>query len=119
MNPAPASKVTMVAAGVGAVWGLALVARPGRVLMIIDGSPPPDRPLLVGARVLGVRHLGQALALVLRPDLAARWGAGIDVVHAMSMLGLGVADSKRRRPELVSAGVSLGLGMLSFAGRPR
>ncbi len=87
--------------------------------MVIDGSFAPDRPLRVGARVLGLRHLGQTLALVLRPDLAARWGAGIDAVHAMSMLGLAVVGSKRRRPELVSAGVSFGLGMLSFAGRPR
>jgi hypothetical protein len=109
----------MVAAGVGAAWGLALIAQPRRVLRVIDGSVPPGRPLLMGTRVLGARHLGQALGLVLRPDVAARWGAGVDLVHAVSMLGLAAAEPRRRRPELVSAGVSLILGAVAFTGRPR
>lgn len=106
-------------AALGAAWGLALAVTPKRVLNALDSSIVPGQPLMVGARVLGARHIGQAAALLLRPDLAARWGAGVDGLHATSMLALAALDPKRRRLELVSAGVSLTLGVASFASRPR
>jgi hypothetical protein len=113
-----ASVAATLAAAAGTAWGLALVVQPERILTALDGETAPDPALVAGARVLGVRHVVQAIVLVRRPNLAARWGIGIDVAHAVSMLGLAAVDHRRRRAELVSAAVSLALGITSFAGRP-
>ncbi|MGW5361168.1 hypothetical protein [Actinopolymorpha pittospori] len=61
------------------------------------------------ARVLGARHVVQAAATAALPTPAAyRLGAGVDGLHALSMVALAAADASRRRiavAEAVSAGV--------------
>jgi hypothetical protein len=93
-------------AGVRAGHGLLLLVRPqasvGRLL-----GRQLTRGERVVARVLGVRQLGQALASAAVPSAAVvETGAGIDAVHALSMVALGVASRRHRRAALASAGVA-------------
>jgi hypothetical protein len=118
-SPGRRSPITTATSIAGLAWGTALLASPERVVRAIAGATPPDRALLVGARVLGARHIGQSVAVLFRPELAARWGVGIDVVHALSMLCLAGVDGRRRRPALASAAVSAALGIGSLACYPR
>lgn len=90
------------AALVRAIYGAILLVAPGKVIQTLTGErPPPDRAVLVG-RVLGARQLLQALTVdrVRSPG----WlliGTLVDVVHAVSMVGLAaVADQRRWLPAL-------------------
>ena len=56
------------------------------------------------ARILGARHLAQAVLTLWRPRPAVFLaGAGIDACHAASMLALAVADPRMRRAGIVDA----------------
>jgi hypothetical protein len=69
------------------------------------------------ARVLGVRHLVQAglTAVALRAEpgnpLPLGLGAAVDVLHASTMVGLGLVDRGARRVALADTGVELALAM--------
>ena len=73
------------AAGLGA--GLALLTRPGRVVARLAPAYPRDRLWIV--RVLGVRLVGQHAAVLAapRPEVL-RAAAGVDLLHAVTMLPL-------------------------------
>ena len=77
-------------------WGAALLARPGAVLAA--AGVPADPTLTAVARVLGARHLLQAVVagpgapLVLR-----RAGAAVDVLHVGTCVAAAVALPARRR----------------------
>ncbi|MEO8907869.1 MAG: hypothetical protein ABI310_07290 [Microbacteriaceae bacterium] len=63
-------------------------------------------------RVLGARHLLQGAAtLRTQSDFIRRLGGAVDVVHALSMVGLGVAMESHRRAALADAAVAA-----TFAG---
>ena len=68
------------------------------------------------ARVLGVRHLIQSglTAAALRaaepdPSLPLGLGAAVDVLHAMTMVGLALVDRGARRVALADTGVEVAL----------
>ena len=87
-------------------WGLALLLAPRRVLGPSHLDTNDDRAVGV-ARVLGARHLLQAVLSGLRPSpevLAA--GVWVDEVHALTAATLAVLDRRRRRGTLVDAGVA-------------
>lgn len=66
-----------------------------------------DAKGVVVARILGVRHLTQALVSSVRPSPAVlATGVWIDAVHSVTALALARADRDRVRPGLIDAAVA-------------
>jgi hypothetical protein len=86
-----------------ASYGAALVLAPGLLALLATGRVP-GRPERRVARVLGARHLAQALltAAAPRPEVFAL-GAQVDALHAASMLALAAVDGRARRAALTDA----------------
>ena len=103
--------VTLARAG----YGVALVMVPG-LLIGLTGERPGRRGCGV-ARVLGVRHLAQAVLTVaaLQSDggesAALGGGVAVDLLHASSMVALGAVDGRVRRVTLTDAAVEMALAM--------
>ncbi len=94
-----------------AAWGVALLAAPDVVLTRVH-KVHVDRPALVIARILGARHLTQALLSGIDPTpevLAA--GVWVDTVHSITAFGLAAVDRHRAR-----AGVTDGVVAAAWAG---
>lgn len=90
-----------------AAWGAALVTKPRIVLEQVHGLRV-DRTSLVVARVLGARHLAQAVLSGVRPSPEVlAMGVWVDVAHAASGVGLAVADRERARAGLTDAGIAM------------
>jgi hypothetical protein len=104
-----------------ACYGAALLSAPGLALGLVTGQAPSTRARAV-VRILGARHLAQAVLTMWRPRrtvLAA--GAGIDGCHAASMLALAVASPGLRRAGLtdaVAAGAFTATGAAFARARP-
>jgi hypothetical protein len=104
-----------------ACYGAALLSAPGLALGLVTGQAPSTRARAV-VRILGARHLAQAVLTMWRPRrtvLAA--GAGIDGCHAASMLALAVASPGLRRAGLtdaVAAGAFTAIGAAFASARP-
>jgi hypothetical protein len=81
------------------------------------GQPPSPRARRV-ARVLGIRHLGQAaiMAWAPGPEMIAVGGA-IDLSHAASMLALAAVNRPLRRAELADALAAATLAVAGAAGQ--
>lgn len=104
-------------------WGVLLLAAPNEVLDRIHGVQV-DRKALVVTRILGARHLTQALLSGVNPSpevLAA--GVWVDTVHSATALGLAVVDRRRARGGVTDAVVAAswaGLGWRHLrAGKAR
>lgn len=68
--------------------------------------------------VLGARQLVQAALTGARPTAAVlAVGAGVDALHAASMLALGAFRRDWRTPALTDAAVAAGLAVLGAAAR--
>src|SRR5579875_1208561 len=83
-------------------WGLLLLAAPGRLPRVAGGADTPA--VRVAARLLGARHVAEALILSAtqgRP--ARRWIIGVDAIHAASMVALATVSVRLRRDALLSA----------------
>ena len=119
---APAADA-LVAARAGYGWLLACTPR--RMLRV--GGPEPVGPQVVMVtRVLGGRHLLQALLTAaaatagMPPAAVLAAGAAIDTGHALSMAGLAVMSRRLRRAALTDAALETGLatlGLLAAAGQ--
>ena len=102
-------------------YGAALLSAPGLTLGLVTGEAPSARARAV-VRILGARHLAQAVLTMWRPRrtvLAA--GAGIDWCHAASMLALAVASPGLRRAGLadaMAAGAFTATGAAFASARP-
>lgn len=110
-----------------AEYGLALLCAPQALIKLTGdpvtgqragaAQPRPSRRACGMARVLGVRHLVQAglTAVALRAEpgspLPLGLGAAVDVLHASTMMGLGLVDRGARRVALADTGVELALAM--------
>lgn len=87
-------------------WGLTLLVAPRLVLRTADGLHA-DRKALVVTRILGARHLTQALLSGLRPSPEVlAMGAWVDAVHSLTAAGLAVSDPRRARAGLTDTGVA-------------
>ncbi len=97
-------------------YGTALLAAPGPLLRACTRRTASPRARAV-ARVLGGRHLLQAglLAAAGADPLWLAAGAGIDVVHALSMAGLAAADARVRGAALADSLVAAGLAAAGLA----
>ena len=95
-------------------WGTMLLLAPRRVLGVLDGSAPDERAVLV-ARVLGGRHLLQAVVTLAVPSPAtSRAGAAVDLLHAASSGVLVRLDPSRVRSIVVDAALATGWAVLSL-----
>lgn len=104
-------------------WGAVLLTAPGEVLEHIHGVRV-DRKALIVTRILGARHLTQALLSGVNPSpevLAA--GVWVDTVHSATALGLAVADRRRARGGVADAVVAASWAVLGWrhlrAGKAR
>jgi len=91
---------------VRAAWGLLQLAAPGlvadRVLRV-----PLDHRAEVVARVLAARQVLQAGLLLRTPTpVSLSLGAGVDGLHAASMLALAALSARRRPPALLDASIA-------------
>lgn len=91
-----------------AAWGTALVVAPDRVLAATR-SGPADSASRGVARLLGARHLVQALLSGLRPDPdVLALGVWVDAVHALTASLLAVGDRRRARAGWTDAAIAAG-----------
>ncbi|SDS97358.1 hypothetical protein [Actinopolymorpha singaporensis] len=94
-------------------YGTAEATVPDFVSRHLAGRPL-DRHERFAARVLGVRHTVQAgAATALASPSAYRLGAGVDALHALSMVGLAAVDRRRRRLALTETAIA---SAMAFAG---
>jgi hypothetical protein len=92
-----------------ACYGAALLCAPGLALGLCTGQASSQRARTV-VRILGARHLAQAVLTLWRPRPAVYLaGAAIDACHAASMLALAVAD-----PRMRIAGIADGAAATAF-----
>jgi hypothetical protein len=100
---------------VRAGYGVALLCVPGKLIMARTGRRPSRRVRAV-ARLLGVRHLTQALVCGAVPT---RWliraGTAADVLHAASMLALAGEDPWLQPAALTDAGIATGFAAVGAA----
>ncbi|MGH9103803.1 MAG: hypothetical protein ACRDYD_12605 [Acidimicrobiales bacterium] len=108
MGAGRARELAVIRAG----WGVLLLAAPGAVLRA-GGMGAHASPWRSVVRVLGARHLAQALTEPGAGRTSLRLGAAVDALHLLSDLALALADRRRRRPALSDAAVTAALG---FAG---
>lgn len=100
-------------AALRAGYGVALVLEPGPVIRLYTGRRA-DRAATAVARLLGTRHLIQALLTLGEPDpVVLALGAEADIAHSASMVGLAALDARRRRGALVDAAAA---GSFAVAG---
>ena len=83
-------------------FGLVELCAPGPLYRRLTGSEP-DRTARVVIRVLGARHVVQGLVLLRAGRTAHRLGAGVDLLHGLSMVGLAAVDERRRAGAHASA----------------
>ena len=89
--------------------GLVELTAPTAVLGVV-GTDPTNRTSLAVVRLLGARHLGQAVITAARPTPGTRRvGAAVDASHAASMLALAAASRAHRRAALCSAATATAL----------
>ncbi|MFQ4149254.1 hypothetical protein AAGW05_11220 [Arthrobacter sp. LAPM80] len=101
-----------------AAYGLCQLAFPNMIFRVALGHQP-DRRVRAVVRILGARHLLQALVIGAAPaSWALHLGSGVvDSLHSASMVGLAVADRRHRRAAALDAvvaglfaGAEFGLG---------
>lgn len=104
--------------GLGAAWGASLLVGAPRLLRA-TGMATATGLDLGATRVLGARHLVQALVQAGGSDAVVRAGAAGDGVHAVTMLALAAASPRHRAAALVSAAVASTLGVLGWVAGER
>ena len=106
MHDEPLRTPARVLSAAGATVGLALLARPLRVLDAVAPAFPRERAWLV--RALGARMLVQHAVVLGRtgPGVVTA-GAALDVLHAASMLPF-LGSPRYGRAARISAAVALG-----------
>jgi hypothetical protein len=106
---------------VRACYGGALLIAPAGVIKFATGRPASRRACGV-ARVLGARHLIQAVVTMAASSSAESLGLGalVDLAHAASMAGLAVSDRRVRRLTLSDAliATTFAIAGLSQVTRP-
>lgn len=92
-------------------YGVALLVDPDGTGARLTGATLDPRAR-VAARVLGVRHVVQALVCLAHGTHAVRRaGRATDLLHAASMVGLAAVDRGRRRQALTDGTVALAFAL--------
>jgi hypothetical protein len=109
--------LTRILAGLGAVSGVALLARPQQVVDRLCPELPHDRVFL--ARLLGLRLLLQHGAVLLEPHpLLVRAGSAVDLLHAASMVPF-AGSARYGRAARLSGGLAACYAAVAVAVAPR
>lgn len=96
---------------VRAAYGALLLFATSPVLRLVTGHSATPRATAV-ARVLGLRHLGQAAATGFQPTaVPLALGAEVDVAHSASMLAVVALSRTHRRAGAVDATVATAFAM--------
>ncbi len=83
-------------------WGVVMLLAPKPVLSAVDTGG--DRTMVVVGRILGARHLTQAVLSGARPSPEVlAMGVWVDAVHALTALGLAAVSPSRTGAGLVDA----------------
>lgn len=85
-----------------ALLGMFELAQPRLLYRAVAGTPPSGTVVIV-IRVLGARHVVQALLLSRAGQGWHRCGALVDLTHAASMVTVACAGRRWRRPAGVDA----------------
>ncbi len=89
------------------LFGGWLVVFPRSILAALGAAS--DRRAILLARILGARHLAEAVLVGFRSDRRlALAGALVDGTHAITAAGFGALDRTRRRAALTNAVVAAG-----------
>lgn len=84
-------------------WAVALLICPDRVLGTVQNLDVDTKSRAV-ARILGARHLVQAVSSGVKPSAEVlAMGVWVDVVHAFTALGLALVDRNRARAGVTDA----------------
>jgi hypothetical protein len=102
---------TVIARLIRGSWGTLLLADPGLPLRL--GGGMNSRRVRGAVRILGARHVAEALILTRDPRLL-RWVRAVDATHALSMLALAATSPRLRRDALLSAASATALVGLSL-----
>ena len=98
-------------------WGATLIARPTEAAAAVAGPLSP--PIWI-VRVLGARYVMQQVVVLAVPTpLVARVTAGVDALHAMSMLAAAALERRYRRAEVTSAAVAATFALMTLATERR
>jgi hypothetical protein len=72
------------------------------------GADPGSGATVGAVRVLGARHLAQAVNSTVHPTPGTRTlSSAVDLLHAASMLGLAMVSPRLRRPAMTSASIAI------------
>jgi hypothetical protein len=100
-----------------AAYGIALICDPSRLIRLPTGARPSRRARAIG-RVLGARHLAQAVICAAVP---AQWlvsaGAAADLAHAASMTALSSRDTELRPALLADSAIATAFAAVGTATR--
>lgn len=97
-----------------AAYGLVGLVAPRR-LAALELGRAPGRGTTTVARVLGARHLAQAVAVLATGGVEAhRLGGGVDALHAASMVPWATAARTDRRYYVTSGVVAATLALLEW-----
>jgi|tagenome__1003787_1003787.scaffolds.fasta_scaffold20650909_3 hypothetical protein len=103
----PIRIIALVRAG----WAGVLLLAPRRILRVAGCQQVPAASVTV-ARVLGARHLVQAVVSAAAPSGGvAGLGAVVDTLHAASCAGLAAMSPRWRRPVLLDAVIESGFAV--------
>jgi hypothetical protein len=90
------------------IWGATAFAAPGLVLSRTGGDPA-DRASRLVIRILGARHVTQAVLSGVDPTgPVIALGVWVDVAHATTSVGLAVTDRRYTKPAAVDAAIATG-----------
>lgn len=95
------------------LYGATLLLVPNLAIGAVSGRPASKASITV-ARILGARHLAQALTL--ERSASRLWllvGAGVDGLHSLSMVALAALSDGYRRPAAYDAALA---GLLALGG---
>ncbi|AMM22647.1 hypothetical protein AX769_21150 (plasmid) [Frondihabitans sp. PAMC 28766] len=92
---------------VRAPLGLTELLLPNQVAEHLLGHPADARERIF-IRILGARHLLQAVILLMAKDrIAHRIGAVVDVIHAGTMVAVAATDPRRKTSATVNAAIAV------------
>ena len=99
-------------------WAATCLARPELLARAAD-SPDAAAGGTTFVRILGARHLAAGVGLVtVARDWSADVSAGVDAIHAATMVGLALDDRRERTAGLVNAALAAGwFGLARLAAR--
>ena len=110
-------RVTRLVAVPWALWGTAMLVRPGDVTRLVCGGGPEPAHWVV--RLLGARLVAQHVTTLVRPTRAVVLaGAGIDLLHASSMGLARVRWPAHARPVRVSGATSVASAVMGLLTAP-